>query len=143
VLAATASPALSRRAEAIATVLLDHHRRNARRAHATDDRSSLINTDRLCARAGMPDHAGSIAVSLMEVAQWCADRRWPPLNALAVHRQTGKPGGYYRLAAGCSVLGWRDEMRACLAFDGYPATQEARGLVRRLAVWMAPQRRAP
>jgi hypothetical protein len=139
VLAATVSPALSHRAAAIAAVLLDHHRRTSRRAHATDDRSSLINTDRLCALAGMPDHAGSIAVSLMEVAQWCADRGWPPLNALAVHRETGKPSGYYRLAAGCSVLGWRDEMRACLAFDGFPATREARGLVRRFAGWMAPR----
>jgi hypothetical protein len=120
---AAADVELGVRTDVILGVLLQHHRRV--RLGAIPG-SGLLTIDRLCARAGMPEYTGSVAVSLVKVARWCADRGWPPLNALAVNKETGKPGAYYRLAAGCTVLGWRDEVAACLAFDGYPPPRGSR-----------------
>jgi hypothetical protein len=150
------TPALGPRSDVIASVLLDHHASLRRRMlveRHRDPASSLLTTDRLCARAGMPGFASSVAVSLVEIARWCADHHWPPLNSLAVQKETGKPGSYYRLAPGCSVIGWSDEVRACLRFDRYPLAIGTRQcapasdgtgaiperVMRRFAAWLGPR----
>lgn len=109
-------------ARALAQVLLDHHRTVCwpKRGTQADIDSCLIVYTPLCERAGMPHLTRSVGQFLREVAQWCEANGWPPINALAVNRDSRMPGDGYDGAPGCSLLKWPDEARAAIEFDGYP-----------------------
>ena len=74
----------------------------------------------LCDRAGVPFLTHSVGRYLGEIAKWCYENRWPPLNSLAVNSESKMPGHGYDEAAGSSLLQWPDEVRRCIAFDSYP-----------------------
>ena len=76
---------------------------------------SVISYVNLCDRAGMPELTRICGPFLGEIAEWCEERGWPLLNALAVQQDSGIPGEGYS-----DILTWPEEVRECIAFDGYP-----------------------
>ena len=78
----------------------------------------------LCHRAGNPCHPQSAGKYLTELAAWCQEKGWPPLNALAVQQVRDKskrtPGAQYDEAPGCDLRRWKDQLLSCIAFEGYP-----------------------
>lgn len=109
-------------ARALAQALLDHHRlicRPRRGAQPSVD-SCVITYALVCERAGVPHLTRSVGQFLREVAQWCDENGWPPINALAVNRDTRMPGEGYDGAPGCSLLAWSGEAQAAIEFSGYP-----------------------
>jgi hypothetical protein len=73
----------------------------------------------LCERAAVPWLTRSVGSFLGELATWCSESGFPPLNSLAVNAATRLPGDGYYSAEQCKL--WPTEVRACLTFDGYPA----------------------
>lgn len=113
---------MSPEAQKLAQALLDHHRKVCHPHTQTSSNleSCLIVYADLCERAGLSCLKPNVGKFLREVAQWCHDNDWPPLNALAVNHDTRRPGRGYDSAPGCSREGWRDEVTACIDFTGYP-----------------------
>lgn len=74
----------------------------------------------LCQRAGVPHLTRIPGAFLQEIAEWCAENRWPPLNSLAINELEGQPGSHYDVAPGCSILNWPAEVDACIAWRDYP-----------------------
>jgi hypothetical protein len=85
-----------------------------------DSESCGITYGDLCERAGLPYLKPTVGKYLREIAEWCHDNGWPPLNALAVNHETRRPGRGYNSAPGCSREGWQDEVTACIDFPDYP-----------------------
>jgi hypothetical protein len=106
----------------LCNVLLDHHREvcmtHTLRPPIID--RCLITYGDLCERAGYPDLPRGVGRHLQEVAEWCQANNWPPLNSLAVNRDTRMPGDSYDVAPGCSLLGWPSQAEACIVFQDYP-----------------------
>jgi hypothetical protein len=114
---------MSPEAQKLAQALLEHHRNVCRRLQKTTApsiESCLIVYGDLCERAGLSHLKANVGKFLREVAQWCHDNGWPPLNALAVNHETRRPGRGYDRAPGCSRERWQDEVTACINFAGYP-----------------------
>ena|ERR1019366_3336665 len=88
--------------------------------HVITRRYTLAYGD-LCSRAGVPHLTRIVGQFLAEVAEWCADSGFPPLNALAVNGTTGVPGEGYDGAGGFAAVDWPDDVEACIRFNGYPA----------------------
>jgi hypothetical protein len=114
---------------ALARIFLRHHEQNCRGIAETPKSvtdgmigQSVIYYGTLCDRAGMPFLTHGVGQFLGEIAEWCDENGWPPLNALAVNRETGMPGEGYDEASGCALLKWPEQVRKCIAFDGYPET---------------------
>jgi len=59
---------------------------------------------------------------LYEIAQWCDEHGWPPLNALVINEERGYPGDGYSKAPGCHE--WVDDVKHVVAFPDYPAHVE-------------------
>jgi hypothetical protein len=113
---------MSPEARKLAQALLDHHKQVDRlqtEASAGVD-SCLVTYGDLCEKAGLSHLKPKVGRFLREVAQWCHDNGWPPLNSLAVNHETRKPGRGYDGAPGCSRGRWQDEVTACINFAGYP-----------------------
>ena len=113
---------MSPEARKLAQALLDHHkqvRRLQTEASAGVD-SCLVTYGDLCERAGLSHLKPNVGRFLREVARWCLDNGWPPLNALAVNHDTRKPGHGYDGAPGCSLARWEDEATACIKCGAYP-----------------------
>ena len=113
---------MSPEAQKFAQALLDHHRKFCRsqsREISSSD-SCLITYDALCECAGLLHLKPTVGKYLREIAQWCHDNGWPPLNALAVNHDTHRPGRGYSGAPGCSLERWQDEVTACIEFADYP-----------------------
>ena len=108
-------------AQALARALLAHQKNISRdSASQSNLESFVISYTELCERAGVPEIKSLIGRFLREIATWCSDHGWPPLNALAVNHTTRKPGSGYDKAPGCSVEAWPDQLAACISFTGYP-----------------------
>ena len=113
---------------AVANVLLAHHRDVCRpvRTAAEDISDDLVNECTLtyrsvCERARMEDLTPIVGRFMEEVAQWCADRGWPPLNSLAVNAESWIPGVGYDGAGGiCEQHLWPQQVRECIKFRKYP-----------------------
>lgn len=105
-------------AQSMARVLLDHHRGTCAPGKSID--SCTIPYSRLCERAGIPYLTHSVGHFLVEVAEWCVLNGWPPLNALAVNKDSRMPGLGYDGAPGCTLEAWPAEVRAAIDFGGYP-----------------------
>src|SRR5262245_17405114 len=103
-------------AQKLAQALLDHHRKfcRAQRGEMSRIDSCLITYGDLCKRAGLPHLKPTVGKYLREVAQWCHDNGWPPLNSLAVNHDTLRPGRGYDGAPGCSRKSWQDEVAASI-----------------------------
>ena len=121
-------PEMSEESRAVADVLLAHHREVCRPVRiATEEISDdLVNECTLtygtvCERAGMPDLKRIVGQFLEEVAAWCADNEWPPLNSLVVNAESLIPGGGYDGAGGlCAHHLWPQQVRECIKFREYP-----------------------
>ncbi len=61
----------------------------------------------------------SIGEPLDEIANWCYEHGFKPLNALAVENKRRRPSPGYEEAPGCGE--WYDDIRKCVAFHGYPS----------------------
>ena len=116
-------------ATAIANVLLNHHRQFCRTFNGAPENitdrmveQSVIFYGNLCERAGVPFLTHGVGRFLGEIAEWCEESGWPPLNSLAVNRATGMPGGGYDGAPGSDLLHWPEQVRQCMVFGGYPET---------------------
>ena len=109
-------------AHAHCQALLNHHRRMCEKyipeQRRLDD-CTITYTD-LCVQAGHPGFQQSVGPFLGEVAEWCVENGFPPLNSLAVLIRNGRPGEMYDEAPGCSNLNWDNEAAACLSFEDYP-----------------------
>jgi len=108
--------------QALCNTLLAHQRSVCRPTgiRPADVPAYVITYSQLCHRAGFPEAVRSVGYLLRQVAQWCLENHWPPLNALAVSRDTGLPWIGYGETPGCSIMNWLDEAAACIAFTGYP-----------------------
>jgi len=107
---------------ALAQVLLDHHKQVCRRGQgAPSVDSAVLPYGVLCERAGLADFAHRAGPLLREIAEWCHENGWPPINSLAVNYATRMPGAGYGKAPGCSLQRWPEEAAACIRFIGYPA----------------------
>ena len=115
---------MSPEARALVKILLEHHSRICRRSSGPprDMDACLITYGTLCDRAGMPYLTRAVGNFLQQVAEWCRDNGWPPINSLAVNQDTRMPGEGYDIAPGCSLLHWPNQVKACIAFTGYPDT---------------------
>lgn len=85
---------------------------------------SVIPYGTLCQQANVPFLTHSVGQFLNEVAEWCDNNGWPPLNALAVNGDSRTPGEGYDGAPGCSLFQWAKEVRECIAFPGYPPSSQ-------------------
>jgi hypothetical protein len=113
---------MSPEAQKLAQALLDHHRkvRRFQTKPSSGVESCVIVYGDLCEQAGLSDLKANVGKLLREVAQWCHDKSWPPLNALAVNYHSRRPGRGYDSAPGCSREHWQDEVTACIDFGDYP-----------------------
>ncbi|MCZ2153397.1 MAG: hypothetical protein LC114_05780 [Bryobacterales bacterium] len=117
-------------ATAIAKVLLRHHSQHCGAYEGVIPKSITDTTvaqcvifyGSLCERAGVPFLTHGVGRFLGEIAEWCEENGWPPLNSLAVNRATGMPGVGYDGAPGSDLLHWPEQVRKCIVFDGYPET---------------------
>src|SRR5437870_125298 len=90
-------------AAALAKVLLQHHRQVCQSLKQTsmkvteqDIRNCVISYGELCRRANPSCAAVGAGRFLYEIHQWCVnEKKWPPLNALAVNKVTKEPGDNY------------------------------------------------
>jgi hypothetical protein len=117
-------------ATTIANVLLQHHSQHCRTYEGTQPERisdgmverSVIFYGNLCEKAGVPFLTHGVGRFLEEIAEWCEENGWPPLNSLAVNRATGMPGIGYDGAPGSDLLLWPEQVRQCMVFGGYPET---------------------
>ncbi|MGP8260267.1 MAG: hypothetical protein ACLQM6_09995 [Acidobacteriaceae bacterium] len=79
----------------------------------------LIAYGDIATRAGYPELTRTIGIFLGEVAEICAQRGWPPLNALAVNRDTRMPGEGFDLAENCNIDKWPSDVARCMECDLY------------------------
>lgn len=116
---------------ALANALLDRHRTICRTLGRRDPddvddddiKLSVVSYGDLCERAGLGrSFAHASRNFLYEIAQWCDEHDWPPLNALAVNEESHQPGEGYSKAPGCTD--WPDNVRRVIAFTSYPAHVE-------------------
>ena len=112
-------------AQQLCNVLLEHHRgyrrshgdRPIRREHIGE---YTIPYGRLCELAGLEYLTHPVGQFLQEIAQWCERNGRPPLNSLAVNKETGQPGDGYDTAPGCGGQPWWELAEQCIRFEGYP-----------------------
>lgn len=105
-------------AQALARELLNHHAQACRPGRRHEE--CVIAYRPLCRQAGFPDIERGVGRYLGEIATWCAERQWPPLNSLAVNGDTHIPGFGYDDADLCAMAQWPAQVRECIDFEGYP-----------------------
>jgi hypothetical protein len=111
---------LSPEAAAFCQVLLDHQHAIVGAAKRPPLSECLMTYRDLCDRAGLPMLTDVVNGCLWEIAEFCAQNDWPPLNAIVVYASTHEPGKNYDRAPGCSLKDWHDEVQRCLDFPHYP-----------------------
>src|SRR5579862_4284953 len=107
---------------AMLRVLLEIHAFRCRREPRPHRTECTISYGDLCGQAGVPYLTRRPGEFLLEVAEWCEARRFPPINALAVNGETGIPGYNYDQAPGCTFENWEEVADEVIAFRGYPET---------------------
>lgn len=103
-----------------ARLLKCHAAIRAKRTPDTVTPKDLLPYGKLCDDVGLPYLTRGVGFFLGELAQWCHDHGFPPLNSLAINAEEMKPGPGYDGAAGCSEITWWEEVRACVGAE-YPA----------------------
>lgn len=116
----------SAEAHALGQKLLDHHHEVcgavSNPASALTDSQVAQNTIRygtLCERAGIWELRRISGGLLHEIAVWCEQQGWPPINALVVN-ESGIPGEGYDRAPGGGYANWPDQVRNAIVFKQYP-----------------------
>jgi hypothetical protein len=108
---------------ALGQALLDHHQLVTKK-HPPGKKvvasKYTIQYGILCLQAGLPHLVRIVGTFLGEVADWCAEHKYPPLNALAVN-ETGVPGVGYDGAGGFKAQHWDIYVDECVRFQTYPA----------------------
>jgi hypothetical protein len=111
---------------ALGQKLLEHHQAVCRGAKIpaaglTDAQVAplSIRYGKLCELAGLPFLARSSGGYLYEIAVWCENEGWPPINALVVN-ESGLPGDGYDRPPGGGYAQWPEQVRSAIAFKGYP-----------------------
>lgn len=115
---------MTKEARALTNVLLAHHRRTTQQHPPNDNQNAdqyVITYGDLCNLVKAPHLTRIIGRFLLEVAEWCEQNHWPPLNALAVNAESRIPGDSYNGAGGFTATDWPRDVRACIEFEGYPA----------------------
>jgi hypothetical protein len=111
-------------ARKLGQALLDHHRARTKEyppgKRVLVPRYTIRYAD-LCNRAGVSHVLRIVGTFLGEVAEWCAEEGFPPLNSLAIG-QGGVPGEGYDGAGSFHAEDWPKDAEACVRFGGYPAT---------------------
>ena len=105
--------------------LLRHHRAVTTRNPAAQtgrivESSYTIHYGDLCTRAGVPHIVRVVGQFLGEIAVWCRERDFPPLNSLAVNADSGIPGEGYDGAGGYRMKDWTEEVAQTVRFKGFP-----------------------
>jgi len=108
-------------AEALAKALLEHHRlvcrpprKDGAAATQQDVQRCVLSYGELGKKARVSLIPRGFGPFLYEVHQWCTkEKKWPPLNSLAVNKRTRKPGENYPSPY------WEREVRQCITFR-YP-----------------------
>jgi hypothetical protein len=103
----------------LVNALLERHRERCVSGNEPHRRCT-ISYGELCRNAGVEHILRPVGSFLQDVAQWCADNEYPPLNSLAVNADTQIPGESYDLAPGCAFDNWEEDVQRCIAFRGYP-----------------------
>jgi hypothetical protein len=112
---------------ALGQALLNHHRQKISQYPPQPGRR--LNVDRyvipygdLCSIANVRHITRIVGEFLAELAEWCADNGWPPINSLAVNGGTRVPGEGYDGAGGglCNTALWPSEVEQCITFNRYP-----------------------
>ena len=83
---------LSEEAVAICQVLLNHQRSLLRLPERPPFQQCMLTYGDVCEGAGLPLFIEPVSRCLWEIAEFCADNGWPPLNALVVNARTHEPG---------------------------------------------------
>jgi hypothetical protein len=107
----------------LANALLEQHRLTCMTGNEPY-RTCTMSYGDLCRNAHVEHILRPVGSFLQEVAQWCADHGYPPLNSLAVNADTRIPGQSYDLAPGCQFDNWEVDVQRCIAFRGYPERVE-------------------
>jgi hypothetical protein len=111
---------LSEEAAAICQVLINHQRAILRSTNRPPFDECLLSYGEVCEYAGLPLLIEPVSGCLWEIAEFCAENEWPPLNALVINARTGEPNKSYDKAPGCSLKAWRDEAQRCIEYAHYP-----------------------
>ena len=98
--------------------LLAHRRRILTIPYADFD-SYLTTYGSICNAVGAPERTHSVGRPLGNIAKFCQERDWPPLNALVVNSETRMPGHSYDSAPGCDLLKWPDQVKRVINFEDY------------------------
>jgi hypothetical protein len=114
------SISLSEEALAICQVLLDHQRALLGSPKRPPFQQCLLTYGDICEAARLPLLTQSVNRCLWEIAEFCADNEWPPLNALVVNARTREPDKSYAKAPGCNLKNWLDEAQRVIAYPHYP-----------------------
>jgi len=116
----------SAEAHALGQKLLDHHRAVCRgvsvsASDLTDSQVARLSIRYgvLCERAGLPFLTRSSGGYLREIAIWCEQEGWPPINALVVN-ESGLPGEGYDRAPGGGYAKWPEQVRKAVVCKEYP-----------------------
>ncbi len=117
---------------ALGQILLEQHKVATTQRPPHPDKKLIFSNytipyGQLCARAGTPHITAIVGSFLAEIAEWCAEEGWPPLNALAVNHETRIPGeGYDGAGLGlCNIVKWPSEVETCIRFNKYPRKMPA------------------
>lgn len=79
---------------ALVNALLDRHRERCITGREPHD-NCTISYGELCRDAQVPHILRPVGSFLQEVAEWCAEHGFPPLNSLAVNSESREPGENY------------------------------------------------
>lgn len=110
--------------KALLRALLAHHQMVCRPpgTRITDVNTRVISYGQLCTAAGVPWLVRSVGPFLLEIAEWCEQHGYPPLNSLAVNGESLIPGDSYDGAGNFRLADWQTDVERCLTFPGYPST---------------------
>jgi len=112
---------MSDRAVKLANALLKHQRQFRRDPKYVNQKAvehAIITYKDLGTMAGTGWR--DIGHLLRDIAEWCDEQGWPPLNALAVSSQTHEPSKEYDGAGNFKSVDWPYDVRKCIGFNRYP-----------------------
>jgi hypothetical protein len=114
---------VKRESRELLRALLAHHRTVCRPpgTRVTDVNKRVISYGQLCDSAGVPWLVQSVGPFLLEIAKWCEQHGYPPLNSLAVNAESLIPGDSYDGAGNFRLADWAADVERCLTFAGYPS----------------------
>ncbi|HUI90830.1 MAG TPA: hypothetical protein VLX68_01155 [Chitinivibrionales bacterium] len=106
----------------ILNVLLEHHKLTciSNKFSEVPITTFLITYGKLQKKTGIAINLYSIGPYLDDIATWCFENGYPPLNALAVNSASQEPGEGYDLAEGCSTETWEIDVERVIEYRGYP-----------------------